>query len=113
MADVYQFKIVGSGSKTIYIDNLYFYNDFGTSAANLKENDLIYYSSVVKDVFIVKSKLNIARIEFRNLLGQSIKNVELSGLEGNVNLTEFPAGNYIFSITFSNGSSMKGKLIKR
>jgi hypothetical protein len=113
MADVYQFKIVGSGSKTIYIDNLYFYNDFGTSAANLKENDLIYYSSVVKDVFIVKSKLNIARIEFRNLLGQSIKNVELSGLEANVNLTEFPAGNYIFNITFSNGSSMKAKLIKR
>lgn len=113
MSDVYQFKIVGSGGKTIYIDNLYFYNDIGTSSANVKINDLIYYSNVVKDIFVVKSKLNIARIEFRNVLGQSVKKIEVNGLEQNINLSELPAGNYIFSLTFSNGNSLSAKLIKR
>lgn len=113
MSDVYQFKIVGSGGKTIYIDNLYFYNDFETSSANVKVNDLIYYSSVVKDIFVVKSKLKIARIEFRNVLGQSVKKIEVNGLEQNINLSELPAGNYIFSLKFSNGNSLSAKLIKR
>ena len=112
MSDVYQFKIVGSGGKTIYIDNLYFYNDFGTSSANVKVNDLIYYSSVVKDIFVVKSKSKIARIEFRNVLGQSVKKMEVNGLEQNINLSELPAGNYIFSLIFSNGNSLSAKLIK-
>jgi chitodextrinase len=112
MSDVYQFKIVGSGSKTIYIDNLYFYNDLGTSVKYVKNDNLFFYSSVVKENFVVRSKTNIVRIEFHNLLGQIVKNVEVNGLEKNINISDFSHGNYICTLILSNGESVKLKLIK-
>jgi len=119
MEDVYQIKIVGSGNtpgetkKTVYIDNLYFYNDLSNSFSNLSVDEVICYPNPVKDLFVVKAKSEIGQIIIRNMKGQSIKNISVNGLEKKVDVTNLPAGDYTFTVKLLNGHVFNGKLVKQ
>lgn len=120
MGDVYQFKVVGSGNtsgvskKTVYIDNLYFYNDTSTGSALVSYSDDVYcYPVVVKDQLTVNAKSEIKQIVIQNLLGQVVKVNTVKAAETKIDCSNLSSGNYILTISFDGGNKTTRKFIKQ
>jgi len=112
MANVIQFKFTGSGGKTMYIDNLYFFSD-ATGLSNISAYDLFKcYPSQVVDKLNISAASLINVITVRNLLGQSIKSVVVNGNEQTVDLSAVTAGNYFVTVKLANGQQATQKIVK-
>ena len=112
MATVFQFKFVGVGGKISYIDNLYFFNDLNNGVANLEIAAIKCYPSQVADRMTVSAESEISLVTVRNLLGQSVKSVVISGLAKNIDLSALSAGNYFVTVKLANGLSVTQKIVK-
>jgi len=112
MSDVFQFKFVGSGVKTVYIDNLYFHD--GTTAVNEVYADKsikIYPTAVSKDLNI-KSEKEMSQVLVCNLLGQTLKIITVTGLEKTIDLSAISAGNYFITVKLTTGLVSTYKIVK-
>lgn len=110
--DIFQFKFVGSGGKTVYIDNLYFHD--GTTAIESVYADksiTVYPTSVSKNLNI-KSEREMSEVIVRNLLGQDLKTIAVSGLEKSIDLSTLSAGNYFVTVKLTTGMVSTQKFIK-
>lgn len=112
MSDLFQFKIVGSGGKTVYMDNLYLYDNTLTSISNIDIVSVKCYPSPIVDNLNIKSETEISRVVVRNLLGQTIKTLVVNSSETLINLGSISSGNYFVSIEFVNGQTSVQKVIK-
>ena len=112
MATVFQFKFVGVGGKISYIDNLYFFNDLNNGIANLETAAIKCYPSQVAERMTVSAESEISLVTVRNLLGQSVKSVVVSGLAKNIDLSALSAGNYFVTVKLANGLSVTQKIVK-
>jgi hypothetical protein len=110
--DIFQFKFVGSGGKTVYIDNIYFHD--GTTAVDrISAEKLIkIYPSADYNTFIVTSETEINQIIVRNLVGQTLKTTQVSGKEKSIDFSAFAAGHYLVSVKLANGLLTTQKIIK-
>ena len=110
--DIFQFKFVGSGGKTVYIDNIYFHD--GTTAIDQLSADkqISVYPSSVHAVFNVKAESAMSQIVVRNLVGQTLKTVQVSGMEKSIDISAFAAGNYLVSVKLANGLISTQKIVK-
>ncbi len=110
--DIFQFKIVGSGGKTVYIDNLYFHN--GITAVN--ELDTNYsvsvYPTFVTASFTVKSENQIDEIKVLSMVGSTMKTFSVSNRNDNFDISNFVPGNYLLSIKLNDGEIITRKIVK-
>lgn len=111
-ADVFQFKFVGSGGKTVYIDNLYFHD--GTTAIDkvYADKSIIVYPTSVSNNLNIKSEKEMSQVIVRNLLGQDLKTIAVSGLEKSIDLSALSAGNYFVTVKLATGLVSTYKIVK-
>lgn len=111
-ANVFQFKFVGSGGKSIYYDNLYFFNDAVGISNTSVNNSIQCFPTRFNDVLNVVSESTISQIIVRNLVGQTVKTSTVNNRETKINLSGVSAGNYLVTVKLANGQSKTQKVIK-
>lgn len=113
MTNVIQFKFTGSGGKSVYMDNLYFFNDLGTGFANVTADNLFKcYPSQVIDRLTVKADTEISQVTVRNLLGQLVKFEVVNSNEQSIDLSAVSTGNYFVTVKLVNGQLATQKIVK-
>lgn len=108
---VYQFKFVGAGSKTSYVDNLYFFND-EISGISETHNAVRFYPTSVINTLNISAGSEISTISVRNLIGQTVKAMTVNKHHQQVDLGNFPTGNYLVSVVLNSGEILTQKIIK-
>lgn len=112
LSDIFQFKIVGSGGKTVYLDNLYFFDDSTPIASVMADNALTVYPSKVSDRLSLRSNSIIRTVQIRNLVGQVVKTMVVNSTEMSLDLTGLSSGNYLVNAKMANGQMITKKIIK-
>jgi hypothetical protein len=98
---------------TFYLDNLYFYNDLGTSVSEVATaNGISCYPNPVTDRLTINAKSEISQVIVRNLLVQSVKSVMINGLEKSIDLSTVSTGNYFVTVKLANGQLSTQKIVK-
>jgi hypothetical protein len=109
-----QFKFDGGTGGTFYMDNLYFFNDLGTSIENVAVNDGIScYPNPMNNKFTVSAKSEISEVTVRNLLGQAVKSFVVNSTEKLIDVSNITSGNYFISVKLANGQLSTQKLVKQ
>jgi hypothetical protein len=113
LTNVFQFSFVGSGGKTVYIDNLYFYNDLNTGLSTVSAaNGINCYPNPIVNKLTVSAKSEISQIIVRNLLGQSVKSIRMNDLTKTIDLSNVASGNYFVTVKLANGQLSTQKIVK-
>lgn len=98
---------------TFYLDNLYFYSDATTDLhAAENSNAVSVYPNPAMNQLTINAKSEISQVVVRNLLGQSVKSIMVSGLEKTIDLSDVSAGNYFVTIKLANGQLSTQKIVK-
>jgi len=113
MEDIFQFKLVGSGSATMYIDNLYFSNEVPTSTgAPAKVADLSFAPNPVVSNLTLSANSEIRSVTLRNLSGKVVQSFLVNSASANINLQSLATGLYIMSVELENGEITNHKISK-
>jgi len=103
LADLHQFKLVGSGGKTVYIDNLYLYDDNAETDTEAPQNfkatlSTITYNSIK---LLLNATDNSGAINFNITVGGTTKKVgAASGIQKSYEFTRLPSSTeFSFSVT--------------
>ena len=113
MSNVIQFKFTGSGGKTVYMDNLYFYTDV-TGISNLDGSTGINcYPNPVSNRLTIQAKSDIYSFIITNLLGQTVKASITGGLVKSIDTSDLSEGNYFITVKLVNGQQVTQKLVKQ
>jgi len=109
---IFQFKFVGSGGKTVYVDNIYFHD--GTTAINnvYADKSISIYPTSVSGNLNIKSEKEMSQVIVRNLVGQTLKTIAVSGFEKSIDLINLKAGNYFVSVKLATGLVSTYKIVK-
>lgn len=112
-ADIFQFKFVGSGGKTVYVDNLYFHNgvNTGIESANAEKLISVFPTAVHRDLN-VSAQTTINKIIIRSITGQIMHETEINEMQKSIDLSTFGAGNYMVSVILENGLISTRKIVK-
>jgi chitodextrinase len=98
---------------TFYLDNLYFFNDLGTSLSTVAvANGINCYPNPMTNQLTVNAKSEISQVIIRNLLGQTVKTSMVNGLEKTIDLSTVSAGNYFVTVKMANGQLSTQKIVK-
>ncbi len=98
---------------TFYMDNLYFYNDLGTSVSDVAAGNAIScYPNPVMNQVTINAKSEISQVIVRNLLGQTVKSIQVSGMIQSIDLNDVASGNYFVNVKLANGQSSTQKIVK-
>jgi hypothetical protein len=112
-SNLIQFKLDGGTGKIFYMDNLYLYNDLGTSLSDVTASyGITCYPNPTVDNFTVSAKSEISQVSVRNLMGQSVKSVTVNSLNKTIDLTGVSAGNYFITVKLATGSVSTYKIVK-
>ncbi len=112
-SDLFQFKFDHGTGGIFYMDNLYLYNDdFSGILTPEESNAITYYPNPVNDIITIKSKTTINQAIFCNLLGQTVKVIQVNGFDKSVNLSDLSSGNYFVSLRLNNGVIETRKIVK-
>jgi hypothetical protein len=101
LADLFQFKFVGSGGKTVYIDNLYLYNDNPTPDTEAPQNFTATVSTITYNSIklLLKANDNSGAVNYTiNVGGINTIVGAASGVEKAYEFTRLPSST---SFTFS------------
>ena len=110
---VYQFKFVGSGGKTVYLDNLYFFNDASTGISKVgSDNGINCFPNPIVDKVTISANSEIRQVTVRNLLGQSVKTAFVNGLNKTIDLSDVASGNYFITVKMATGTVSTYKTVK-
>lgn len=98
---------------TFYLDNVYFYNDgtTGLSAVD-NSNSISLYPNPIMNQLTINAKSEISQVIVRNLLGQNVKSMMVTGLEKTIDLSDISAGNYFVTVKLANGQLSTQKVVK-
>lgn len=111
-AHIAQLIFSGAPAGTVYIDNVYFYNG-STSSTNNANSRLSVYPNPMTDLLSFSSDKNINTVEITNLVGQSVKKVNLNTNESSISVSDLAAGNYVVRLTNEDGQTSVHKLMKQ
>jgi hypothetical protein len=113
-AHIAQLIFSGSPAGTVYIDNVYFSKDVSTHLVNANTDRMVsLFPNPTQGQLQLKATEDIQRVELRNVVGQLVKSVELSGLETTLDLSGLSEGNYFVSIMLKNGLTTTQKIVKQ
>jgi hypothetical protein len=97
---------------TIYIDNISF-SDGTTAVKNTYADKTIQvYPTVFKSYLTVKSESEMNQVVVRNLTGQTLREFDMSGLSQKIELSDLISGNYLITVSLSNGRLSTQKIVK-
>jgi len=114
MSAIYQFKFVGSGGKTVYLDNLYFFTDSSTGLSTVNsENKITCYPNPIVDKLSISAKSEISQVTVRNLLGQLVQTTIVNSLNKTIDFSNVASGNYFITLKLANGQLSTQKMIKQ
>lgn len=114
MSNIFQFKIVGSGSATVYMDNLYFYKETSSGTKQVDNNvNLAIYPNPMNDMMNIRSDRNIKKITIYDLTGEVIINQNINANEATIDVKHLTSGYYIIKTTLTNGETNIQKIIKQ
>jgi hypothetical protein len=84
---------------SFYMDNLYFHT--GATAVNnvYADKSIVVYPTTVTNKLNIKSEKEMSQVVVRNLVGQDIKTVTISGLESSIDLSDLSSGNYLVIVS--------------
>lgn len=111
--DVFQFKTVGSGGKTVYIDNIYFHDGISSISTTQLDHTVKVYPTLASEYLTIESDKTISKISIHNLLGQRVSSTNLNSNREQVDIQSLPAGHYSVSIQLADGQMVTHKFIKR
>lgn len=109
---IFQFKFVGSGGKTVYIDNLYFHTGTTAIESVYADKSIKVYPTTVYNELNIKSEKEMSQIIVRNILGQHMQTIAVSGVEKSIDLSTLSAGNYFVSVKLATGLVSTYKIVK-
>lgn len=111
--DVQQVGFVTTASfGTFYMDNLYFYAS-ATAVNNVyADKSIVLYPTAVSKNLNIKSENEMNQVVVRNLLGQDLKSISVSGFEKSIDLSILKSGNYFVSVKLANGLVSTYKIVK-
>lgn len=112
-SEVFQFKTVGSGGKTIFIDNIYFHDGTTSVSTATLDRTVKVYPTMATEQLTIESEKTISRISIHNLLGQQVSSVDLNTQRELLDIQSLPAGHYSVSIQLADGQMVTEKIIKR
>jgi hypothetical protein len=113
MSAIDQFKFDGGTGGTFYMDNIYFYNDATGIALVESAPEISCYPNPVVSNLTITAPSEMNEITIRNLMGQSVKSLKLTGTtKTNVDLGNFAAGSYFVTVKLRNGAVSTQKLLK-
>lgn len=108
---VIQFKVEGNG--TVWLDNLYFYNNVSLGVADVEVSKFSAYPNPTQDAWIIKAKnSNITSIQVFDVLGKSVLCLTPNSKEAKVDASKLKNGLYFAKINTEMGSSSL-KLVKK
>ncbi len=109
---IFQFKFVGSGGKTVYIDNLYFHNNIAASVNKTLSFALNVYPTMATDKVTINSEVGISRLSISSLTGQLMFSTTPDSNYATLDVSTLSQGNYLLNIHFNNGESTVRKISK-
>lgn len=99
---------------TVYIDNMYFYNNTGTGLTNVTNiKGISCYPNPAVNKLTISAKSEISEVTVRNLIGQSIKTEVVNGTSKTIDLSGLASGNYFMVAKMSNGQVATQKIVKQ
>ena len=99
---------------TVYIDNMYFYNNTGTGLINVKNiKGISCYPNPAVNKLTISAQSEISEVTVRNLVGQSIKSEVVNGTSKTIDLSGLASGNYFMVAKMSNGQVATQKIVKQ
>ena len=108
---LFQFKVVGSGGKTVYIDNIYFHNNVVSSVRNAKAGTVKVMNAEFAGLINVESETVIKQLSVFNISGQQMMSVTPGNNKTTVNLSHLSQGNYVLNVVLEDGQLSKHKII--
>lgn len=109
---LFQFKFVGSGGRTIYVDNLYFHNNVVLSVNQMKLAGLKVYPTVFTNQVKVDAESNIQDVVVRSITGQMVYMLSPNQKNATLDLPHLSQGTYILSVTLTDGRKATQKISK-
>ncbi len=101
----------GGQPRTVYIDNIYAYNDKGPGTGMQKysvDASISVYPNPVIDILTINSEIAVNAVRVFTLTGQTIKTVQ----ENEVNMSDLAKGTYLLEILLKDGSIVTKKVVK-
>jgi hypothetical protein len=85
-----------------------------TGVANISGNDLKVFPNPATDqLTITGDQMQVSKISLINMLGQRVLDYDGTGVSPlNIDISDLPAGIYIYQITVGNGRVVEGKVVK-
>ncbi|MFZ4583035.1 MAG: BACON domain-containing protein, partial [Paludibacter sp.] len=113
ITDIKQIGFVTNASfGTFYMDNLYFH-DGTTAVKNVYQNEAIkVFPSAASTILNLKSDVVVNQVVISNLVGQTIRSLNVNAMQKTIDVSALSAGNYFISIQLENGESVNRKFIK-
>ncbi len=111
---IFQLKVVGSGGKTVLLDNIYMFKTIATALTNVKAlSSVQLFPNPASDKVTVVAASEISEIVISNILGQTVKVVSPNALEATIALDGVPAGQYIVSVKQVDGVVSAQNFVKK
>jgi hypothetical protein len=98
--NVYQFKTEGNG--TVYLDNLYFWNDSTAGIDDTTMSQFTYYPNPVNDQLTIRAQSNVKDITVFNMLGQIVLRQSPNTKDCLVDMAVMQSGAYFVQISIGN-----------
>jgi len=108
LADLFQFKFDGgSGTQTLFLDNIYFFKADATSVSSLDQAKIQLYPNPVKEGGQVQLSAEVNQIDIFDTVGKLIMSVNNSNFKTN----ELNKGVYVLKIHAKNGKIHTQQLV--
>ena len=89
-------------------------NNCGTSAIEtITISDIQMYPNPATDRLNITAGSEIKEILIKNLLGQTVKSMNVSGLMHTINISDIPTGNYLVVAKMENGQQSVNRIVKK
>ena len=109
---IFQFKFVGSGGKTVYVDNIYFHNNVISSVNQATTGSVKVYPAVVTDKLTIETEAGIKQVTLSTITGQKVYTAGINQNSTTVDLTNVSQGNYLITVQLENGQIAVHKIIR-
>jgi hypothetical protein len=102
--NVFQFKTEGNG--TVYLDNLYFWEDTTAGIDDATISQFTYYPNPVNDQLTIRAQSNVKDITVFNMLGQVVLRQSPNAKDCLVDMTAMQSGAYFVQISIGSTVEM-------
>ena len=112
-ASMAQYIFSGVPAGKVFIDNMFFYNGATTGTPSLNDKGVKVFPNPATDQLTIQSNQEIKAIRITNLVGQTVKSMNVNALERVVDLNQMSKGQYIVSLSLKNGQIINQKFTKK